>query len=177
MDGGDRYAQARAKTYAALASSPSLSARVIADLGLDLEPDALAGRVTATNPPNTALIEISVSAPSASDAQQRGTVFLSEYMAMVRELESVPGALVPRAELVVVDPPGRASRVIAWGAPLSVVLLGAGLLGMILGATAAVLRSVFEGSARDQREELAITEARTTVSVRGETAGRQEREG
>lgn len=177
VDGGDRYAQARAKTYAALAGSPSLSARVIADLGLDLQPDALAGRVTATNPANTALIDISVSAPSATDAQQRATVFLSEYEAMVRELESVPGALVPRAELVVVDPPGQASRIIAWGAPLAVVLLGAALLGVILGATAAVLRSVFDGSARDHREDSAITEARTAVSARGETAGGQEREG
>ena len=38
LDGGDTYAQGRAKTYAAVASSPSLSARVISDLGLDLEP-------------------------------------------------------------------------------------------------------------------------------------------
>ena len=63
VDGGDTYAQGRAKTYAALASSTSVSARVIADLGLDLEPETLSERIQATNPPGTALIDITVSAP------------------------------------------------------------------------------------------------------------------
>ena len=124
--------------------STSVSARVITDLGLDLEPETLSERIRATNPPGTALIDITVSAPSAAEAQRTATVFLSEYAATVRSLESVPGSLVPRAELVVVDPPGPPTRVIAWGAPIPVVLLGAALIGLVLGATAAVLRSIFE---------------------------------
>ncbi len=150
VDGGDFYAQGRARTYAALANSTNLSARVIADLGLDLEPATLSGRIKATNPPGTALIQITVSAPSAAEAQRTATVFLSEYAATVRGLESVPGQLVPRAELVVVDRPRQPTHVIAWGAPVPVVLLGAALLGLFLGATAAVLRSLFESSARDR---------------------------
>lgn len=157
VDGGDAYAQARARTYAALANSTSVSSRVIADLGLDLRPQNLSDRIKAANPSGTALIRIAVSAPTAAEAQQTATVLLSEYAATVRALESVPGSLVPRAELVVVDPPGPGGRVIAWGAPIPMVLFGAALLGFLLGAIAAVTGSVF-GSSTDA--QLSIDTAR-----------------
>ena len=148
LDGGDSYARGRATTYAALASSTSMSSRVIADLGLDLRPEVLSERIQATNPRGTVLIHIAVSAPTAAEAQRTATVLLSEYAATVRTLESVPGSLVPRAELVVVDPPGRPVRVVAWGVPVPVFLLCAALIGLVLGSTGAVLRSVFERPAR-----------------------------
>jgi capsular polysaccharide biosynthesis protein len=170
VDGGDFYAHGRARTYAALASSTSVSARVIAGLGLDLQPETLSERIKATNPPGTALIQITVSAPSAAEAQRTATVFLSEYAATVRGLESVPGSLVQRAELVVVDPPGRPTRVIAWGAPVSVVLLGAALIGLVLGATAAVLRSIFERLARLRADTAEITGAGMPVSADSDPA-------
>jgi capsular polysaccharide biosynthesis protein len=143
VDGGDSYAQARARTYASLADSPSLSARVIADLGQDLDPTTLSDRVQAANRPGTALIDIAVSAPSADEARRTATVLLSEYAATVHTLERVPGSLVPRAELVVVDPPGTPVRVVAWGAPLLPVIGAAALLGLVLGSRGAVLQSTF----------------------------------
>jgi capsular polysaccharide biosynthesis protein len=151
QDGGDAYAKARANTYAALANSSSLSSRVIADLGLDLKPETLSRRIRATHRQNTALIDIVVSAPSAPEAQRTATVLLSEYATTVRTLESVPGSLVPRAELVVVDPPGRPARIVAWGVPISVVLLAAILIGAVLGSLAAVLRSIIQTSVLQAR--------------------------
>jgi capsular polysaccharide biosynthesis protein len=148
LDGGDSYARGRATTYAALASSTSVSSRVIADLGLDLRPEVLSERIQATNPRGTVLIHIAVSAPTAAEAQRTATVFLSEYAATMRTLESVPGSLVPRAELVVVDPPGRPVRVVAWGVPIPVFLLCSALIGLVLGSTGAVLRSISERPAR-----------------------------
>jgi capsular polysaccharide biosynthesis protein len=151
-DGGDSYAQARAGTYAALLNSRSVSSRVIADLGLDLNPETLSQRVEAAHPGGTALIDIAVSAPSAAEAQRTATVLLSEYATTVQSLESVPGSLVPRAELVVVDPPGRPVRVVAWGAPIPLVLLGATLIGMVLGSLTAVVASMIKPPAHDQDE-------------------------
>jgi capsular polysaccharide biosynthesis protein len=148
VDGGDTYAQARAKTYAALAGSTSVSARVIADLGLDLDSETLSRRVQAVNRPGTALIDIAVSAPSAAEARQTAEVMMSEYSATVRTLESVPGSLVPRAELVTVDPPREAVRVVAWGAPVPLVLAAATVIGLVLGSLGAVIRSVFESPSR-----------------------------
>jgi capsular polysaccharide biosynthesis protein len=151
-DGGDYFAQARAETYSALAKSTTVSSRVIADLGLDLKPEILSRRIQANHREGTALIGIAVSAPSAEEAQRTATVFLSEYATMVRSLESVPGSLVPRAELVVVDPPGRPVRIVAWGAPIPAVLLGATLIGLALGSLGAVLRSIIKPTAHDHNE-------------------------
>ncbi len=142
VDGGDSYAQARAETFAALASSTSVTSRVVADLGLDLTPEVLAQRVRAAHEGGTALMDVAVDAPSADEAQRTVTVLLTELSTTVRSLESVPGSLVPRAELVVVDPPSQPVRIVAWGVPISLVLLGAALIGLVLGAVGAVLRSL-----------------------------------
>jgi capsular polysaccharide biosynthesis protein len=157
-DGGSTYAAARANTYAALARSTGVAARVITELGLDLDPETLSGRITAVNPPGTALIDISVRAPSAAEAQRTATVLIAEYAGTVRALESVPGSLVPRAEFVVVDAPGPAARVSLWGASIPVVLLCAALLGLVLGLVAAVMGSIFSSSARDRRDTSPITQ-------------------
>jgi capsular polysaccharide biosynthesis protein len=149
-DGGDSYAQARAETYAALADSSSISSRVVADLGLDLKPEILSQRIHATHPRGTALIDIAVSAPSPPEAQRTARVLLSEYATTVRTLEAVPGSLIPRAELVVVDPPGRPTRIAARGAPIPVVLLGAALIGVVLGSLGAVLCSIIKPPVQDE---------------------------
>jgi len=143
VDGGDSFAQARARTYAALASSPTISGRVIADLGLNMTPQRLAARIKADNRRGTALIVVTVAAPSRADAERIATVFLSEYAATVRGMEGVPGSLVPRAELVTVDPPGPPTLVTIWDASLPELLMSAALVGTVLGALAAVLRSTF----------------------------------
>lgn len=144
QDGGDLYAQTRAETYAVLARSSTLSARVIADLGLGLTPDQLSRRVRARHLGRSALLEVSVRAPSASAAQSTAEVLLNELSTTVGTLESVPGSLIPRAELVVIDPPADAVRIVAWGAPLYRVLIGAVLIGTALGALGAVIRAMTE---------------------------------
>lgn len=171
VDGGDTYARERAITYARVAGSTNVSARVIADLGLDLDPATLSSRIKAKNPPGTALIDISVSAPSAAEALQTATVFLYEYAAMVRTLELVPGSLVPRAELVVVDPPGQPTRAIAWGIPVPIVLLSAALLGLVTGATVAAVRSALEDSPRELPDASDITKAARLVATENDRAG------
>lgn len=142
VDGGEDYAQKQAETYAALARGNGLAERVAADLGLDIAPAVLSGRISAAHLPGTALVEVSVRAPSATEARRTAEVLLNELTATVRSLESIPGALVPRAELVVVDPPGRPVRTTIWGARLYPGLAGAVLIGIAVGAGAAVAESV-----------------------------------
>lgn len=142
VDGGDLYAQSRAQTYAALAKSTAISSRVIADAGLKLTPQQLARRVQARHLGGTALLEIRVNAPSPDEAVRTAQALLTELSAEVRTLEAVPGSLTPRAELVVVDPPSRPTRIMAWGAPLYPFLLGPVFLGAFLGALGAVIRAM-----------------------------------
>lgn len=140
QDGGDSYARARTGTYASLASGSALSNRVVEDLGWDMAPDHFSTLVSAAGRPGTALIDLAVSAPSAADATRAATVLTAELGTTVRGLEVVPGSLVPRAELVVVDPPTPATRVLAAGLPVAPVLGATALLGAILGAVGAVVR-------------------------------------
>jgi capsular polysaccharide biosynthesis protein len=167
-DGGDSYARARAGTYAALIRSTSISARVVSNLGLDMKPETLSNRIVASHTEGTALIQIGVSAPSPEEAQRTATVLLSEFAATVRSLESVPGALIPRAEIVVVDPPGEPARILAWGAPLYLVVLGAILVGMVLGALGAVIRSILVPPV--QRAEAEPAEPAQDQSAKDEAA-------
>ena len=142
IDGGDLYdggAQRATPPWPAAQACPPMSSPTSASTA-SRRPGP---PIKASNPPGTALIDVSVVGPSGAEAQQTATVFLSEYAATVHQLESVPGSLVPRAELVVVDPPSQGVREVAWGLPIMLVLLGAALIGVVLGATAAVLRSIF----------------------------------
>lgn len=152
QDGGNLYAQARAETYAALARSPGLSARVAADLGLEATPEKLAARVRGRQVGNTALFQVSVDAPTAGEARRTAEVLTAELTAQVATLESVPGSLLPRAELVVVGLPSDPRRVVAWGAPLYLVVMGVLLGGAVLGGCGAVLRQIVAGP--DRKEEV-----------------------
>jgi capsular polysaccharide biosynthesis protein len=142
VDGGDTYAQRRAGTYAALAKSAAISARVIADTGLELSPQKFARRVEARHIGGTALLQIKVGAASPDEARRATQALITELNAEVRTLEAVPGSLLPRAELVVVDPPSPPTRIVAWGAPLYPFVLGPVFLGAFLGALAAVIRAI-----------------------------------
>jgi capsular polysaccharide biosynthesis protein len=173
LDGGDSYAQGRARTYSALARSTDLAARVVADAGLDVTPEVLSERIDSSPRKGTVLIDVSVDAASADESRRTATVFLAEYAATVRTLESVPGSLVPRAELVVVDRPGPPKRVVAHGVPVSLVLLGATLVGLLLGATAAVVRSIFDSSVCDPRDASRISGRQVLGSIGGEPNGQR----
>lgn len=153
VDGGDLYAQTRAQTYAALARSTGLAARVIADLGLATSPEKLSSRVAARHIGRTALFEVAVSAPTPEEARSTAEVLLAELSTQVDSLESVPGALIPRAQLVVVDQPTDPGRIVAWGAPMYLVVIGALLAGAVLGAGAAVLREIFAEPVGVERED------------------------
>jgi len=151
LDGGAMYGALRAETFAILATRSELSARVIADLGLKMTPEELSSRIHAKPRGGTSLIYLTVDASSPSDAQRIAGVVLTEWQASVRDLEAVPGSLVPRAELSVVDSPSRDVDLVVWGVPLTRALLGVALFGAVFGALGVVLRSMFGESGRHRR--------------------------
>jgi hypothetical protein len=153
QDGGDLYARLRTDTYAALARGTGVSARVVSDLGLQLSPEQFAARVEARGRLNTVLIDLAVKGPNPTEVQRQLAVLISELQATVHHIEAVPGSLVPRAELVVVDPPRSTQRVFVWGLPLGQTLVGTALFGAALGALGAVLRGMFDTGTHGGRHE------------------------
>ncbi|MCX5041697.1 hypothetical protein OG921_00645 [Aldersonia sp. NBC_00410] len=167
IDGGDTYARHRAPTYADIADSPDLAAQVVASLGLDIDPTQLASRISATNRPNTVLIDITVNGDDAAQTQRTAGMVVTVFARQVAQLESVTGSVVPRAELVTVDPPSRSTRTLAWGLPVPAALLAAALIGALLGAGVATLRSVFDRTVRDRADVARLT----GLTVLGPLAG------
>lgn len=56
----EEFSKARAASYAQAADSSEVMSRVVEELRLDSSPDEVAAQLTVTNPPNTALIIITV---------------------------------------------------------------------------------------------------------------------
>jgi capsular polysaccharide biosynthesis protein len=159
-DGGALYASVRADTYAAMVTRGDLSRRVVSDLGLDITAGELSKRIHAKAYPGTALISLAVDGASPADAQRIANVVLSEWQASVLAVESVPGGVVPRAELAVIDSPDRSVRLVVWGVPFDRALIAVIVLGAVLGATCAVLREIFgRPTAADGVSVLAAEEA------------------
>lgn len=172
VDGGDSYAQGRARTYAALVGNTTLAAEVIAGLGLDMGADELAARVSGTARNGPALMDVTVTAPDRTDARRIAAVLLEEYAETVRTLESVPGSLVPKADLVVVDPPGTPERLVAGRFPLLYVWAAAIVVGLVGGACAAVLVSVLrDGGPHARHRKPADAPPEVEVAGVGGSAG------
>ena len=60
MNSGASYLSTQIKTYPQLVKTEAVLKPVIKELGLDMTTDELAGKVTATNPSNTFMVEVSV---------------------------------------------------------------------------------------------------------------------
>ena len=124
-------------------------------LGTDTDPETLSTRITARNEPNSVLIDVSVRAPDAGEAQRTATAFLSAFAERVNDLESVDGSVAPRAELVVVDPPDRPLHRSLFGVPIALILLTGLLTGAVLGAlpprfaSSSIEQSVMPGTSRE----------------------------
>ncbi|MEW1931923.1 Wzz/FepE/Etk N-terminal domain-containing protein [Rhodococcus sp. NPDC079359] len=152
---GDLYAKERLPSYAALIQSQDLARRVIADLQLDSTPEALIASTTATPVPGTVLILLSTAAGSPSSAQAINQAYLDEFMAEIASLEAIPGALTPRAELLVVEPP--TSSELPGGFPPTLILGAATAAGLIAGATLAVLLALADSRIRRPEDAIEAT--------------------
>ncbi|MGY1635505.1 polysaccharide biosynthesis tyrosine autokinase [Geodermatophilus sp. SYSU D00742] len=101
---GSQFSQERVASYAQLLMGEELASRVSANLGLDMEPAVLAGKITATPVPSTVLIDVEVRDTSGSRARDIAGQLGSDFIEMVRVLETTPGASAPVRVTVVEGP-------------------------------------------------------------------------
>jgi Mrp family chromosome partitioning ATPase/capsular polysaccharide biosynthesis protein len=143
---GDGYAKKRADTYFALSKSPEIAQRVIDDLGLDTVPQQMIGRVNLSPIRDTVLLQLTTTGDTPLQAQAIGNAYVEELRRSVNALESVSGGLVPRVDLVPVQPPtfqGRAGMFPHW-----MIIGAAAALGLIAGALGAVVVALLDGRIR-----------------------------
>ncbi len=144
------FAQARVASYAQLVSSPQVLDPVIEALELDTKANQLAGSVSAINPPQTVLLEVTATGTSAVSAAALANAAAEQLGDTIEKLETAsPNAPSP-IKVSVTKP---ASPPAAPYSPNPVTTLGlAGLLGLALGIGLSLLREQFDTTIKTSRE-------------------------
>lgn len=85
---GDTLAKSRAASYVELAKGRKVAQIVINKLGLNVTPDALIGRITVVQPPDTVTLQISAKATSPTEAQQLADAWVQALSQAVEDIEN-----------------------------------------------------------------------------------------
>lgn len=98
---GGLFTQQRVISYADLVTSPKVLDPVLASTGLDLTRSQLASHVSVEAPENTVLINMSVTLPSAADAQKATQAIAEAFSAFVERIERPEVDSAPPIRIVV----------------------------------------------------------------------------
>ncbi|WP_137723939.1 polysaccharide biosynthesis tyrosine autokinase [Prescottella subtropica] len=152
----NRLSQERVASYTSLLSGTTLAQRTLDALGDDtMTAKALAGEVKASSTPDTVLIKLSVTDPSAERARDLANGLANEFVSMAAEYETVEPGTPPMARVIVeqsaVTPDAPVSPRTERNLALGLVV---GLLGSI---ALAVLRDRLDNTvkSREVLDELA----------------------
>jgi non-specific protein-tyrosine kinase len=157
---GNSFSLARVQSYASIVTSRQVTRHVVSSLGLDTEPDELAGRITAEAPFGTVLVNITVRDTERRRAADIANAVAYRFSDVVERLESLEGA--PRGDVatspVKLSVTQTASVPSVPVSPRPVLNLAAGLLaGLLLGAGAAVLRETLDTTLKTVDAVAALT--------------------
>jgi receptor protein-tyrosine kinase len=184
---GALAAQQRIASYAQVATGSTVAQRVVDELRLPLSARELQGRLDATFPPATMLLDISATDSTPEQARRVAEATAVQFSRLVGEMESTTANAAPLAEATVVDPartptepngPGR-TRLLAVGL---LVGFGAGCLAALFrdrldrtirtsqqlarALPVPVLATISEGS-RDRGRHVSILRARLLAAHGG----------
>lgn len=152
---GSQLSAQRVSSYAQLLTGKRLASRVIDDLDLPQSPAELAGQITATAVTDTVLIDVTVTDPSAEQAQRIAQAVGQQFSLMVSELETPDGAdAVSPVRVRVTDLPSLLPDPSApqTGRNVLVGLVG----GLLVGAVCAIARVRFDRTVKDAEEAAAL---------------------
>jgi capsular exopolysaccharide synthesis family protein len=153
----DLLAKSRAASYVDLATSRATARAVIADLGLTVDPSALIGEVTVTQPPDTVLIKVSARAGTPRGAQALADAWVRSLKRQVDTIENPSGGDKQALRIVPIESAALPT------APISPNLsryLALGLLvGLLAGLSYAVGRNQLDQRVRDESDVQPFTVA------------------
>ncbi len=132
------FVQQRVKSYPEIVTSEAVLAPVREELGLYASLAILRTRVTATNPPDTTQLHVTVSGPDGAEAAAIANAVADRFADVVETLETPSSGDEP-VHLTVADP---AVAPTSPSSPVLLYLVALGLVaGLFLGLAGAVVRS------------------------------------
>lgn len=153
---GSTFTQQRVKSYAQLLSTPRALDPVVKELGDDTATADLADKITVTTPPDTVLLEVSVTDTSAERAQEIATAIGDTFPDVIAEIEKPSKSKSSPIKVSMVKPATTGSAPVS---PQPVRNLGLGLvLGLLLGFGLAVVRHLVDTTVRTDDDVEEITE-------------------
>lgn len=152
----DQVAQDRVASYAQLVAGPDLARRLVDNLGLPMTPEQLQKEMAVSAVPGTLLIKVTVTDPSPQQAFRIAQAVGAEFPVQAAQLETADATPSPVRVTVAEQPrvPDRPSS------PQLVRNVGiAAVLGLLVGAVAALMRPVLDRTVRDPRQAAEVTSA------------------
>lgn len=154
---GGLFAQQRVQSYAPIISSPAVVQAVIEQLALHESVAELQAKIQASVPTDTVLLNVTVSDRSAQQAAAIANALARHFSAFVDTLENPRGGGQSPVKVIVTSPAGVPSAPASPRKPLYLAL--GGLLGLIFGIGAAVLRETFDKRVRTADDAARIARA------------------
>jgi receptor protein-tyrosine kinase len=147
---GGIYARESVISYEQLVNSRSLAQRTIDALGLDMDAKTLADEVASKSTPNSAVIDVSVTADSPQKSKDIANGLAEQFVKLTTELETPPDAAAPVVRITILDSAenGKPTTVLHG---FLIYVIG-GLLGFIGGVVLAFLLEGYGGRIRDRQD-------------------------
>lgn len=154
---GSTFTQQRVKSYAELLKTPRALDPVAEELGDDTKPTDLAQQITVTTPPETVILEVSVTDPDPAHAQAIATAIGETFPKVVSEVERPEDSRKASPIKVSLVEPASTSETPTSPNPTRNLALGL-VLGLMLGLGLAVLRHLLDTTVRTDDDVEEITE-------------------
>ncbi|MCI1834338.1 MAG: polysaccharide biosynthesis tyrosine autokinase [Bifidobacterium tibiigranuli] len=163
MSSGASYLSTQIKTYPQLIKTQAVLQPVISDLNLDMKASDLAGMVTATNPSNTFMVDVSVEASSAKQSADIANSVANNLSEQISSALYTDGTNKSPIQLSVVQ---KAVPPEAPSSPKTVLYLAAGVvLGIIAAIGAALLKDMINTKVDDTDEAKELTQTSSLGTV------------
>lgn len=160
---GATYAERTVTSYVKVATTAVVLQPVIDELSLDLTPERLARKLTVTSPASTQIITVTASDDSPTQAAALSNAVAQKLLAAVDELAPAgpDGARLVSATII-----DSAAAPASPASPRPTVNLAlGGLLGLLLGAGQAILRSTLDTRIRTSDDVEDVTDAPILASI------------
>lgn len=133
------FSQERVVSYAGLAASEQVAARVVAQLNAPISAEELRGKIAATPVEKTVLLDVSVTDADPATAQTYANAVSDQLVQVISELETSRRGGTPAAGAVVVDDAAYPVT------PIGPTLLSRILLGVVAGLALGLLLTIGVG--------------------------------